>query len=203
MTGNKQKEQDMTTPLQKKRRKQILEASSEIFARDGLFGADQDSIAKIAEVGKGTLYRYFTSKNDLYIQTIEYQLDKSFSYIDSRIKGSENILEFLTGFVDSSVDYFLKNHITFDIIVRSSNTMLNEAVGIIQRTRDKYFSKYFSLFDKAVEEGLIKNLNRNIILTMLDTCIVSLIFEHKNKSKYSVNEIKETIISTFITGIRI
>ncbi|MDA3839304.1 MAG: TetR/AcrR family transcriptional regulator [Candidatus Delongbacteria bacterium] len=192
----------MATVLQKKRKKQILEAASEIFAKEGLFGAEQDSIAKAAEVGKGTLYRYFENKNDLYINTIEFQAEKSFRYIDSHINKSENLDDLLINFIEATVDYFLKNPITFDIIVRSNNTMLFEAVGVVQKVRDKYLSKYYLYFDKAIEEGAVKTFNKNIILTMLDTCIVSLVYEHKSNSKYSVREIKDTLISIFRTGIK-
>jgi AcrR family transcriptional regulator len=192
----------MATTLQKKRRKQILEAASEIFAKEGLFGAELDSIAKNAEVGKGTIYRYFKNKNDLYINSIEFQSEKSFNYIDSRIKKSGSLYDLLENFIEATVDYFLKNPITFDLIVRSNNTMLFEAIGIVQRVRNRYMSKYFEYFDKAIDNDLAKPLDKSIILTMLDTCIVSLVYEHKINSKYSVKEIKSTLVSMFKTGIK-
>jgi AcrR family transcriptional regulator len=48
-------------------RGRILEAAREIFFRDGFVAANLDEVALAAGVAKGTLYRYFESKGDLYV----------------------------------------------------------------------------------------------------------------------------------------
>jgi AcrR family transcriptional regulator len=48
-------------------RGRILEAAREIFFRDGFVAANLDEVALSAGVAKGTLYRYFESKGDLYV----------------------------------------------------------------------------------------------------------------------------------------
>ena len=48
-------------------RGRILEAAREIFFRDGFVAANLDEVALSASVAKGTLYRYFESKGDLYV----------------------------------------------------------------------------------------------------------------------------------------
>ena len=48
-------------------RARILEAAREIFFRDGFVAANLDEVALSAGVAKGTLYRYFESKGDLYV----------------------------------------------------------------------------------------------------------------------------------------
>jgi AcrR family transcriptional regulator len=48
-------------------RGRILEAAREIFFRDGFVAANLDEVALSASVAKGTLYRYFENKGDLYV----------------------------------------------------------------------------------------------------------------------------------------
>jgi AcrR family transcriptional regulator len=48
-------------------RARILEAAREVFFRDGFMAANLDEVALSAGVAKGTLYRYFESKGDLYV----------------------------------------------------------------------------------------------------------------------------------------
>ncbi len=48
------------------RRKSILEAAGVVFFEKGLRAATLDEIAEKAEVSKGTIYLYFSSKEDLY-----------------------------------------------------------------------------------------------------------------------------------------
>ena len=51
-------------------RKRILEAARDVFFRDGFMSANLDEMAEKAGVAKGTLYRYFESKADLYVAVL-------------------------------------------------------------------------------------------------------------------------------------
>jgi AcrR family transcriptional regulator len=51
-------------------RSRILEAAREIFFRDGFMVANLDDVAKKAGVAKGTLYRYFENKAELYVAVL-------------------------------------------------------------------------------------------------------------------------------------
>jgi len=48
-------------------RRRILDSAREVFFRDGFMQANLDEVAELAGVAKGTLYRYFDSKADLYV----------------------------------------------------------------------------------------------------------------------------------------
>jgi AcrR family transcriptional regulator len=52
------------------RRARILEAAFEVCQRQGVEGARMDEVAARARVSKGTLYRYFASKEELLLATI-------------------------------------------------------------------------------------------------------------------------------------
>jgi AcrR family transcriptional regulator len=51
-------------------RRRILEAARDVFFRDGFMAANLDEVAEKAGVAKGTLYRYFESKADLYVAVL-------------------------------------------------------------------------------------------------------------------------------------
>ncbi len=51
-------------------RARVLKAAREIFFRDGFADTNLDEIAARAEVGKGTLYRHFESKAELYVAVL-------------------------------------------------------------------------------------------------------------------------------------
>lgn len=51
-------------------RRRILDAAREIFFRDGFMEANLDHVAHRAGVAKGTLYRYFENKAELYVAVI-------------------------------------------------------------------------------------------------------------------------------------
>lgn len=51
-------------------RRRILDSARDIFFRDGFMAANLDEVAEKAGVAKGTLYRYFESKADLYVAVL-------------------------------------------------------------------------------------------------------------------------------------
>ena len=51
-------------------RRRILDAARDIFFSDGFMSANLDEVAHRAGVAKGTLYRYFDSKADLYVAVL-------------------------------------------------------------------------------------------------------------------------------------
>ncbi len=53
-------------------RRRILEAAREVFFRDGFMAANLDDVARGAGVAKGTLYRYFDSKAELYVAVLAH-----------------------------------------------------------------------------------------------------------------------------------
>jgi len=59
----------------------ILRAACAEFARNGFERANVNSIAERVGVGKGTLYNYASSKEDLFLQTVEYAAGQVIAHI--------------------------------------------------------------------------------------------------------------------------
>lgn len=55
----------------------ILKAAAKVFARKGFFGTVVADIALEAKIGKGTIYGYFKSKEDLFFAVFERLVDES------------------------------------------------------------------------------------------------------------------------------
>lgn len=59
---------------QSERRAQILDAALKVFGRDGFGAARTDAIAKEAGAAKGTLYNYFSSKEEMFEEAVRMRL---------------------------------------------------------------------------------------------------------------------------------
>ena len=57
------------------RHQQILDAAYDVFNQVGFYAATMDQIAERAELGKGTIYIYFKSKEELYFSLLTHGLD--------------------------------------------------------------------------------------------------------------------------------
>src|SRR5215510_43542 len=65
----------MTLPLSNRgrndRRQRIVLAASQLFAERAYVEVQMDELAKVAEVAKPTIYRYFNSKEDLFLEALD------------------------------------------------------------------------------------------------------------------------------------
>ena len=63
--------------LQKDKKNRIIEAAAHVFAQKGYAGSSVADIAVKAEIGKGTIYAYFASKEDLFFAVFEWFVMRS------------------------------------------------------------------------------------------------------------------------------
>ncbi|WP_028308079.1 TetR/AcrR family transcriptional regulator [Desulfitibacter alkalitolerans] len=87
------------------KREQILEAAIKVFACKGFYHARVEEIAIEAKIGKGTVYEYFKSKQDLFQEMFKYihnlYLEKIMADIEKRYTFKEK------------VSYILEAHLRF------------------------------------------------------------------------------------------
>ena len=53
------------------RKARILQAAEEVFSKRGYTQATLDEIIKVADTGKGTVYKYFGNKENLFYTLVE------------------------------------------------------------------------------------------------------------------------------------
>ena len=58
------------------RRKLILKSARSLFLEKGFNNVTVDEIAKISELGKGSIYLYFNSKEEIYAQVLLNDIEK-------------------------------------------------------------------------------------------------------------------------------
>ncbi len=71
--------------LQTETRPKILQAATKAFAEKGLAGARVDHIAREAGINKAMIYYHFSSKENLYQEVINSQIDKLGTFIDKLV----------------------------------------------------------------------------------------------------------------------
>lgn len=77
-----------TEPLWRARRRdKILAGASRLFCRTAYESVQMDDVAVAAGVGKATLYRYFPSKDQLYLEVCS----QSFAKLDENFKVAANL----------------------------------------------------------------------------------------------------------------
>lgn len=87
--------------------KEIAQAALKLFAQKGYAGTNVGQIAKSAGIGKGTIYEYFETKEDIFIAAImewisqfEFQLSAHLEKIDDPVQRLFAVAEMTVKWVD-------------------------------------------------------------------------------------------------------
>ena len=91
------------------KRKAIISAAIEIFARKGYNDAGISDIAQRANVANGTVYLYFKNKDDLLLQSMQEVMSVSLVEIKKKVAPIKNAVEKLFQFFVEHVELFTQN----------------------------------------------------------------------------------------------
>ena len=77
------------------RKSSIIDAAEKVFFQKGFEAATMDDVAEKAELSKGTLYLYFSSKEDLYMaithRSFEIMIDLFQKAVNEQDQGIEQV----------------------------------------------------------------------------------------------------------------
>ncbi len=92
---------------------EILDAATRVFAAKGFHGATIEDVAHAAGIAKGTIYLYYPSKQDVYIQALRHNLlelkRKLIAEVETETTTRGKIEAFLRSgfeFLDTNRDFF-------------------------------------------------------------------------------------------------
>src|ERR1700676_1457879 len=92
--------------LPERRREEILDVAAKVFAECGYPNTDMDFVAKALRVGKGTIYRYFPSKQELFLAAVDRGLRRLHETIETACAGIDDTLDRLAKAVCTYLGFF-------------------------------------------------------------------------------------------------
>ena len=184
------------------RKEQILNAAIKVFARKGFAGTLVDRVAELAKLGKGTIYRYFDNKQDLFVSTALRGIDDLTNLTLKEIEEGKNPLEKIEKAISAYLGFFEKNP---DLI----NIVLHSPVELQQKIKKRYFKHYQDHLDKMVEifnegikQGRIRKLDPRGAILILVNLLNGFIYTWGMEGRrYSLQNYVPGIIDIFFRGI--
>ncbi|ANE47000.1 TetR family transcriptional regulator [Paenibacillus swuensis] len=138
------------------RRKLIVEAASHSFARFGYKATTMDQVAKIANVGKGTIYTFFTNKEELFdeimrnlIQDMKHAAEEVY---DENVPFFDNLNTILYKMLDYRSTHELVLKLSHE--VKDMGTLMaQEAIAALENEVVRYIERKVQ---RALDQGEIK-----------------------------------------------
>jgi AcrR family transcriptional regulator len=131
-------------------RERILEVAKQAFARSGA-DASLDDIAKQAEVGPGTLYRHFPTRDALIEAVYRTEVDK-LAAAQRELSAKLPPVEALRAWMLLFVDYIAAKH----IIAPALNTLVEGPSKLFEGSRAQIQGAIDALVKRAIKSGDIR-----------------------------------------------
>lgn len=140
-------------------KERIIEAALEVFSLKGFHHATMDEIAEKAGVGKGTLYRYFETKEKLFAELVRIRLDELEQSARSVIQGDDNVLTMICKYIRVYFEFFDRNQRLFRLIIQ-------EQLDLGEHSPDEYFRKIMRAIPnlkrkvyESTQQGILKDVD--------------------------------------------
>ena len=101
-----------------KGREAILDAATALFAEHGYNDADTQALAERLGVGKGTLYRHFASKRELFLAAVDRVMRRMREHIDASIAEVEAPLDRLAVAIRAYLDFFASHPEYVELLIQ-------------------------------------------------------------------------------------
>lgn len=99
------------------RREEILLAAERQFSQNGFFKTSMAEIAEAAQFAMGTVYRFFKSKEDIYISLVEAKVEELLRLLEEATQGHVSAREKLRAVVQVKLAFADQNRAFFRIYV--------------------------------------------------------------------------------------
>jgi AcrR family transcriptional regulator len=143
------------------RRTELLTAARSVFSKKGFHDATIDDIAEIAEVAKGTVYLYYKSKREIYLEALRFGVESLNNELNLKAAGPGKCLEKLRILTSTKLEFFEENRDFFNIYYSELGKLPSHPAGL-ELVKDLYFKQariFARLLKDGVRRGEIRNLN--------------------------------------------
>jgi AcrR family transcriptional regulator len=136
-------------------RRRILDSAREVFFRDGFMAANLDEVAERAAVAKGTLYRYFDNKADLYVGVLADNSAVFTERMRETAAGNGPALERIRGLAQFYFDHWARHQEYFHIFwaIDNQNVIGTLPAGVVDEVA-RLFESCVTILHSVVDEGV-------------------------------------------------
>jgi AcrR family transcriptional regulator len=151
--------EDKKKQLIEQRKEQILTAAKHTFAQNGYRRTKIDQIADYLNVGKGTLYRYFTNKKSLFLAVFEQGVNKLLKIIKETVLPITDPRLRLATAVRTYFEFFEKDRELIEIIMQVRSEFKDDYRRVFLASYSEYIVKIQENLRNGVSTGIFREMD--------------------------------------------
>lgn len=187
-----------------RRREQILDAAVELFAREGYRRADLQVIADTLGVGKGTVYRYFPSKERLFLETVDRGMRRLRASVDAAVEGIEDPLERIARGVCAYLAFFDGHPELCELLIQERAEFRDRQQPTYFAHREASLQRWRDVYRGLIVEGRIRDIPVERITDVVGQLLYGTMFTNyftgrKRSPEEQAGDIMDIVLNGILT----
>src|SRR5262245_51464954 len=139
--------------LQARRRDEILDAAVTIFSERGYDEADTQELADRLGVAKGTLYRYFRSKRELFQAVIHRAMSQLRAWVDDHVAPVDDPLEEMIVGMRAYLEFFARHPEVVELLIQERARFKDQQSSYFEYRDQNYDGRWDRLVVGVIDAG--------------------------------------------------
>ncbi len=185
-----------------RRREEILDAAGPLFAKYGYSGTDTQLVAETLNVGKGTLYRYFPSKEELFLAVADRAMRKLRAEVDVAIAEVEEPLERIRGGIHAYLTFFAEHPEFVELLIQERAQFKDRKKPTYFEHREANAVRWRALYRSMIDAGRLRSIPAERISDVISDLLYGTMFtNYFTGPRTSVDAQTHDILDIVLHGI--
>ncbi|AIQ22259.1 TetR/AcrR family transcriptional regulator [Paenibacillus sp. FSL E2-8871] len=149
------------------RRQQVLQAAAKSFSLFGYKATTMDQVAKIANVGKGTIYTFFTNKEQLFDEILRDMMVEMKMIADREIRRDRPFFDNLHRVLDALLEFRSEQELFIKLSQESREFGTPQAGEGLEKIENLVLEYLEREVQQALEKGEIKPCDPKIVSVVM------------------------------------
>ncbi|HYC23357.1 MAG TPA: TetR/AcrR family transcriptional regulator [Candidatus Bathyarchaeia archaeon] len=180
-------------------RENILAAATSEFARRDFHEVLMDDVAASAHVGKGTLYRYFPTKEKLFVATVLGGLDGFHEEFKRAVAEDQPLKAILEAAVARMLTYFWGKREFLSLLQRHEHLLPPAEAQAWRRRRLEFVGALAGRLERETRSGGVRSFDSRLAAELLLGMVRTAVMYGNPRDR--VESVTREIVSLFLNGI--
>ena len=188
--------------LPERRRESILDVAATVFAQYGYPNTDMDFVAKALHVGKGTIYRYFPSKQELFLAAADRGMRQMHSHIEAACVGITDPLARLSHSIRAYLEFFKVHPQYTELLIQERAEFKDRPQQTYFAHRDQNLRPWRQWFEELIAAGRVRNIPIDRIVEVISDLVYGTMFTNHFAGRHKPLEVQtQDILDVVFHGI--
>jgi AcrR family transcriptional regulator len=185
-----------------RRQEEILDKAANLFAQYGYSDTDTQFLADELRVGKGTLYRYFPHKEDLFLAAVDRVMRQLHEWIDGAMAEAQDPIDRIRRAVRAHLSFFVEHSRYVELLIQERALFKDRCQSTYFQHRDAYAEQWRELYRGLIASGRVRPIPIERIRAVITDLLYGTLFTNYFTGRpQDPLQQAEDILDVFFRGI--